>query len=281
MANLYRKPVVVTDPTTGQKVKTQSKKWWGQYKDADGRLRRHPLAVDKMAAQAMLNELVRQVERERAGIVEPTDRERRRPIAEHVRDFRKYKENRDISTKQVSEVLRQLERIVKVCKWRTLAELTARSLLDFLGELRNPKAEEEVGVSAQTYNHYLRAAKQFTRWLVKDRRLPTDPLAHLSNINTSVDRRHDRRALAYVEFTRLTEAARAGKKIEGLSGRDRAMLYVLAGCRQLHSGGRSGESTPSRARTCNLRFRRPMLYPIELWVRKREAKCSPRRMTSD
>src|SRR5438876_1366879 len=25
-------------------------------------------------------------------------------------------------------------------------------------------------------------------------------------------------------------------------------------------------STPSRSRTCNLRFRRPMLYPVELWV---------------
>ena len=30
MASLYRKPVVVTDPATGQKVKEKSKKWWGQ-----------------------------------------------------------------------------------------------------------------------------------------------------------------------------------------------------------------------------------------------------------
>ena len=27
-------------------------------------------------------------------------------------------------------------------------------------------------------------------------------------------------------------------------------------------------STPNRTRTCNLRFRRPMLYPIELWAHK-------------
>ena len=32
-------------------------------------------------------------------------------------------------------------------------------------------------------------------------------------------------------------------------------------------GSETGEdSTPSRSRTCNLRFRRPTLYPIELWV---------------
>jgi hypothetical protein len=58
MASLYRKPVMITDKATGQKVKQRSKKWWGQYKDADGRLRRKPLAVDKMAAKAMLNEIV-------------------------------------------------------------------------------------------------------------------------------------------------------------------------------------------------------------------------------
>ena len=58
MANLYKKPVVTVDPKTGKKTKTKSKKWWGQYKDASGRLRRHPLAIDKTAAQAMLNELV-------------------------------------------------------------------------------------------------------------------------------------------------------------------------------------------------------------------------------
>jgi hypothetical protein len=39
-------------------------------------------------------------------------------------------------------------------------------------------------------------------------------------------------------------------------------------CRPLHPDGRTIESTPSRTRTCNLRFRRPMLYPIELWVRR-------------
>ena len=53
MANLYRKPEVRKDPVTGEKIKSKSKKWWGQYKDADGRLRRHPLSTDKKAAQAM------------------------------------------------------------------------------------------------------------------------------------------------------------------------------------------------------------------------------------
>ena len=36
MANLYKKPVVIKDPKTGQKVKTKSKKWWGRFRDENG-----------------------------------------------------------------------------------------------------------------------------------------------------------------------------------------------------------------------------------------------------
>jgi integrase/recombinase XerD len=47
-------------------------------------------------------------------------------------------------------------------------------------------------------------------------------------LNVRVDQRHDRRALSHEEFTRLLEAAETGPPKEGLLGRDRAMLYVLA-----------------------------------------------------
>lgn len=238
MASLYRKPIIVTDPKTREKVKSISKKWWGSYKDANGRLTRKPLAIDKAAAQAMLNQLVRQVEREKAGLVDPTDSERKRPILDHVSAYRDYQENRGISEKQFTEINRQLLKIVSDCKWRTGADITAGSLLDFLGELRRTKAVgRKENRSAQTYNHYLQAAKQFTRWLVRDRRLPTDPLAHTSKINTAADRRHDRRALTHDEFTLLLAATKTGKPIQGMSGADRAMLYVLAGW----TGFRRGE----------------------------------------
>ena len=67
MASLYKKPVVVTNPTTGEKTKTKSRKWWGRYRDENGEETRVPLATDKAAAQAMLNDLVRKAERKAAG----------------------------------------------------------------------------------------------------------------------------------------------------------------------------------------------------------------------
>jgi len=231
MASLYRKPVVAIDPATGQKTKRQSRKWWGQYKDAQGRLRRQPLSVDKMAAQAMLNGIVKRVEREKAGLIDPTDAERKRPLAQHVKEFEQYLENKGVGVKQVKEKISQLKKIAAGCKWKLIADVTPGSVLHFLSELRRG------GRSAQTSNHYLRAAKQFTRWLVRDRRTIIDPLVHLARLNIATDRRHDRRAISSEEFQRLVDAARDGKVIEGISGFDRAMLYILAAW----TGFRKGE----------------------------------------
>jgi len=231
MASLYKKPVIRTDPTTGRKVKTKSKKWWGQFKDAHGRLRRKPLAIDKVAAKAMLNEIVRRVEREKAGLVDPTEEQRKRPLADHVREFESYLVNKGVTPKQVRETIAKLRKMIDSRRWRLVGDISASGALEFLGQLRRD------GLSAQTHNHYLKAAKQFTRWLVRDQRTPTDPLAHISRLNVQADRRHDRRALSEDEFARLVEAARIGKPIEGIPGPDRAVMYVLAAW----TGFRKGE----------------------------------------
>ena len=89
MASLYRKPIVVRDPDTGEKVKAKSKKWWGRYADALGQEKRVPLSVEKRAAQTMLNDLVAKVERQRAGLDDPIDEEMQRPISTHLATSRR------------------------------------------------------------------------------------------------------------------------------------------------------------------------------------------------
>jgi len=83
MASLYKKPVILNDPKTDKPVKTKSRKWWGRFKDEHGVERRVPLAVDKAAAQSMLNELVRKTERRAAGLIDRFDEHRQRPVADH------------------------------------------------------------------------------------------------------------------------------------------------------------------------------------------------------
>ncbi|MCU0877907.1 MAG: hypothetical protein MUF06_09000 [Pirellulaceae bacterium] len=63
-------------------------------------------------------------------------------------------------------------------------------------------------MSIGSNNHYLRAIKMFTRWLVRDRRVHDDPLLHLSKMNVELDRRPVRRPLSGEEFALLLESRR-------------------------------------------------------------------------
>ena len=93
MANLHKKPITITDPKSGKRVKAKSKKWWGRYRDEHGIEKRVPLATDKTAAQTLLNTILIKVERRAAGIEDPCDKHRRRPLDEHIKDFTKYLQN--------------------------------------------------------------------------------------------------------------------------------------------------------------------------------------------
>jgi integrase len=92
-------------------------------------------------------------------------------------------------------------------------------------------------MSKQTSNHYLRAVKQFCRWLKRTRRSEDNPLTDIPMLNVQTDRRHDRRPLLPEEFTLLVAAAEVGPRIESIPGADRAMMYILSAW----TGYRKGE----------------------------------------
>jgi integrase len=224
MASLYKKPIVVTDPKTGKKVKTKTKKWWGRYRGENGQEKRVPLAADKNAAQAMLNERVKKVELKNAGLYDPFEQHRKRPLTDHLDTFEHYLGHKGNCAKHVSETSRRVRAIAKGCKWTYINDISPSGVQKFLADLRTGKES----LSIQTSNHYLRAIKQFSRWLVRDRRTNDDPLAHLSMLNADTDRRWERRVLSADEFARLIEAAEVGPQIESIPGADRAQMYLLA-----------------------------------------------------
>ena len=80
----------------------------------------------------------------------------------------------------------------------------------------------------KTANYYTKALKAFVNWMVKEKRIPSNPLTHLVELNAKVDVRRQRRSLPHEDFVRLVEAARTGQAFRGLSGPDRAMLYEVA-----------------------------------------------------
>jgi integrase len=85
------------------------------------------------------------------------------------------------------------------------------------------------GASVQTVNNYLVYVKSFCRWMVRDRRMGEDPLAHLQKGNVKTDRRHDRRELEVDELRSLLAATQtSARSVLGLTGRDRFHLYATA-----------------------------------------------------
>lgn len=85
------------------------------------------------------------------------------------------------------------------------------------------------GAGPTTANHYIRAVRGFTRWLVKSKRMGSDPLDTLHLLNEAVDVRRARRELTADELRALLAGTRASARtFRGLSGEDRFTLYLVA-----------------------------------------------------
>jgi integrase len=222
MASLFKPTYTVCDPKTGKRVTRKAKKWYGQYTDGDGIKQRVALATDKAAAQQMLGALTRRVEQQRAGIADPFHEHRKRPLSDHLADFEASLLDKGVTEGHAKLVSSRTRKLIEICGFSFVPDISASRAMSFLADLKRD------GLSIQTSNFYLQAAKQFCRWMVKDRRTSDNPLAHLSGGNVKLDRRHDRRPLSEDELNALVHAARRGEVFRGLSGSERAMLYTVA-----------------------------------------------------
>jgi len=84
----------------------------------------------------------------------------------------------------------------------------------------------ENNVSSMTKKHFMRAAKQFSRWMLTDGRATSDPLATLTVKNAVVE--SHRRALSKEEIVYLLDYTGRAGFVANLSGQDRALIYRLA-----------------------------------------------------
>ncbi len=197
------------------------------YFDQDGR--RHEKSArttDKATAGRIAAKLEADVALRREGIIDAkADRlakERRRPLAEHIGEFVDCLTAKGTSSKQVKLIRTRVKNVCEKAKIEGIDDLTSHRVQTAIGELG------ESGASAQTGNHVLRAVKQLARWLVRDGRIASDPLAHLKIANVDGKQRYLRRAYLDEELDRLLQAAEKGPTRLALSGADRAIAYRIA-----------------------------------------------------
>lgn len=221
MPGLFRPSYTVR--TDGKKTRRRTAKWYGWYKDpATGKTVRVPLSEDKAVAQQLLARLVADLEKGRHGLADRYAPHRSRPLAEHAEDHRQDVANRGVTPQHVRLVHTRLCRILALSGMRTTADITPARIQAALAKLKHE------GAGITTCNMHLQAVKQFCRWLVREGRLEDNPIAYLKGGNVALDRRHDRRALAPDEASRLLAATTTGREVCRLSGPDRAVLYLVA-----------------------------------------------------
>ena len=180
--------------------------------------------ADKKASAAKEIEIVRRIERGEAGLIDREDEHRKTSLADHLHAFGRYLDGKGNTPEHVEKTVARCRRVFRHIGANVILDVTASAVDDCLATLRRG------GMSPSTSNHYLRALRNFMRWMVRNRRVRQDPLARMRLLKiTTADRKRRRRNLPDDEMAALVAAAkRSPEPFMGLSGPDRAMLYIVA-----------------------------------------------------
>jgi integrase len=225
--------------TPGARVaKERAAKWYGVGVPGWPRGKRVPLSTHKATAQSLLNKLVQDAQLGRAGLNDAYAEHRERPLTDvrkdpatgaerdegHLGDYRRDLEAKGRTPKHCRQAYSRVRALLDGCGAKYPADLSASAATIWLA------GEREAGrIGVQTSNYYLRDAKSFLAWLVKDRRLPDNPFEYLEGGNAQADRRHDRRELEPHELAAVLDAAMASTKtFRRMTGRDRYHAYLTA-----------------------------------------------------
>ncbi len=209
----------------GDRMVQESRCWYVRLRDPDtGKWLEWKGYTDKASSTAKELKIIKRMERGQAGLADPLEAHRRRPLEGHLEDFATYLGNKGNTVDHVDRTVSRCRKVFNHTKAFTVADVTPGRIEQCLAELRRG------GLSVSSSNHYLRALRNFFRWMLRDRRLREDPIAGIRVLKlTAADKKRRRRNLSDEEMGALVAAARRSPEpFMGLSGPDRAMLYIVA-----------------------------------------------------
>jgi site-specific recombinase XerD len=209
-----------------KKSKTKDAPWYFTYTDADGRRRELRGCPDKKATEQIARDHETKAAMVRTGLVDPKDARYResegKPLADHLSDLHADLLARGNTVKHADLTRSRIAKIIGMANLERIPDLSAARVQGGLGKLQAD------GLGIESINHYVRAMKMFSAWLYRNGLCRDHHLISLKTRNSESDRRHERRALTADESKRLVDSALAGEPFRGLTGLDRAMLYLTA-----------------------------------------------------
>ena len=183
----------------------------GRYRlDGDFATTEIPLNTpDKQVAEKRLRELVKEKERERAGLIAPKSERvaADKPLATHLKEFVS-----DLKTKgRVERYIHDLESraslIFKSCKWQYARDIHADGFMQWRARYK---------AAPKTLNEYLNACNSLLNWMVKHQRIASNPLSCVEKVDIR-GKQQLRRALTDEELSRLLDHSE-----------DYRLLYITA-----------------------------------------------------
>ncbi len=120
----------------GQRVLLETQKWYVEYRDSSGLVRRKPGYTDKKATDQLAAKLERRAAHQAEGLIDPYEDHRKRPLPDHLEEFRSALSAKGNTPDYVTLVLGRLRTLVEGCGWRTLNDLSASQASAWLAQLR-------------------------------------------------------------------------------------------------------------------------------------------------
>ncbi len=207
--------------------------WCAMVRGADGRRKPVRFSTDKDAAAVMLVDLLKDIERRKAGVIDRFADHRKTPLAVHLTAWRTSLSANDRSPEYVAEKSMRVRKAFDACGFVFPRDLNATPLEQYLATLTvAPRTASKAGKMAKapprTRNHTLQALKQFVRWLVVNDRLARDPLARLKPINPKAGITRRRAEFSLEDLATLYAVTAERKTLRDLNGPVRVMLYRVA-----------------------------------------------------
>jgi integrase len=165
----------------------------------DGESKLHDVSLhtsDKQVAEQRLNEIVREKEREKAGILLPKSIRdgAQRKLTDHLKEYIADQRACGRDAHYVYHVEKRIQILFNECGWTHLKDVTSDSFQ--LWRARQSKAPK-------TLNDYLAGASGFFTWLERHGRVTYNPLKVVEKVETRGQERRLRRAFTDEEASRL------------------------------------------------------------------------------
>lgn len=179
-----------------------SRLYRGRYRlEGDTKITDIPLhASDKQIARQKLEEIVRQRQLEKAGIVPRKEVQEvaKLSLADHLAAYAADLTAVGRDDQYIYELKNRVIRLIKQCGWTSPEDVSSNSFVLW---------RSKQTLAAKTLNEYLTSASSLMNWLVRHRRYSDNPLKNVSKVDSSGKPVRPRRAFTPEEMHRLLSVA--------------------------------------------------------------------------